>query len=102
MCFYCISPSANSDPNESHMIQSFSNFVYTTVFVTSIEDKKVVEKLKKKIKGKIFRREKMHNIQKLKKDMLIFDVKLSPTNSHSDLLQEFINIVPNLSIINDI
>ena len=99
MCLYCVSPSLEHDSNDTQIINNFSKLIYTAVFVTSVEKKSVVEKIKKKIKGRIYKREKMVDSKKLRKSTLIFDVKLYPQNSHSNLVQEFVDIVPRLSII---
>lgn len=99
MCIYCVSPSIEHTSNDVQIILSFAEKVYTTVFVSSVEEKSVVLKLKKDIKGRIYKREKMLNSKKLKESTLIFDVNLYPQNSHSHLVQEFVDIVPSLSII---
>ncbi|KAK8887205.1 hypothetical protein M9Y10_038243 [Tritrichomonas musculus] len=97
MCLYCISPSHDSE--DINLIQQLSKMLYTAIFVTSIDKSSSLDKFKKSIKGKIYRKDDNPDSEKLKKSPLIFDLKLTKNNSHSDLLQDFINIVPNLSII---
>lgn len=100
MCFFCISPSKNPDMDEKkiQLIKNVSKLIYTIVFVTTIVDNSFIEKIKKGIKGKVYRKEKKEEGKKLKKKTLIFDLKLSQPQTCTCLIQDFINFFPNLSI----
>lgn len=101
MCFFCLSPSKNSQIDEMkiNMAKNISKLIYTVVFVTTITDNTYIEKIKKVIKGKVYRKEKKIDGKKLKKTPLIFDLKLSQPQNCTSLIQDFINFFPNLSIL---
>lgn len=101
MCLYCISPSNHRDIDEKRfqIIKSISKLICTVVFVTDIVDNSFLERLKKRVKGKIFNKEKKEDEKKLKKTILIFDLKLCTQQTCTCLIQDFINFFPNISLV---